>query len=42
MPSFRDLPEEQFDNMVEFLAMLKETEGGDMKNNPSPAGTPAE
>src|SRR3712207_5419223 len=31
MPSFRDVPEEQFDDMVEFLAMLKETEGGDMK-----------
>src|SRR3712207_3458702 len=31
MPAFRDVPEEQFDDMVEFLAMLKETEGGDMK-----------
>ena len=26
MPSFRDLPPEQFDSMVEFLAMLKATE----------------
>src|SRR5688500_14802175 len=28
MPSFRDLPEEQFDDMVEFLAMLRESEEG--------------
>ena len=28
MPSFRDLPQEQFDTMVEFLAMLRESEEG--------------
>jgi menaquinol-cytochrome c reductase cytochrome b/c subunit len=28
MPSFKDLPQEQFDNLVEFLAMLKKSEGG--------------
>ncbi len=43
MPSFRDLPEEQFDDMVEFLAMLRKVEGGgDYKNEPAASGSPEE
>ena len=42
MPSFRDLPTEQFDNMVEFLAQLRQADGdGDYENEPA-SNSPAE